>query len=174
VTTEQRLFIVRDDGMVFGDGGDKLLAALGMDVHLAEIPMPQKLWTAPSVKAYKAGTRLDPGATFQRVVSVVDCFIDFDRSLAPQQTMCELVACYVLSTWFLDAFTVVGYLWPNGERGSGKTQLLTVVAELAYLGQVILAGGSYASWLGAAMPAYAAWPTMGRLSASTMPRTSWT
>ena len=59
--------------------------------------------------------------------------------------MCELVACYILATWFLDAFTVIGYLWPNGERGSGKAQFLTVVAELAYLGQVILAGGSYAS-----------------------------
>ena len=145
VTTEQRLFIVRDDGVVFGDGGDKPFADLGIDVHLSEIPVPQKLWTAPSVKAYKAGTRPDPRATFRQVVSVVDRFIDFDRSLADQQTMCELVACYTLATWFLDACTVIGYLWPNGAAGSGKTQLLTVVAELAYLGQVILAGGSYAS-----------------------------
>ena len=59
--------------------------------------------------------------------------------------MCELVACYILSTWFLEALTVIGYFWPNGERGSGKTQLLNVITELAYLGQTILAGGSYAS-----------------------------
>ena len=59
--------------------------------------------------------------------------------------MCELVACYILSTWFIEALTVIGYLWPNGERGSGKTQLLNVITELAYLGQTILAGGSYAS-----------------------------
>ena len=45
----------------------------------------------------------------------------------------------------MDAFTVIGFLWPNGERGSGKTQLLNIVAELAYVGQVILAGGSFAS-----------------------------
>lgn len=32
-----------------------------------------------------------------------------------------------------------------GEKGSGKTNLLIVVAELAYLGQVILGGGSFAS-----------------------------
>jgi hypothetical protein len=82
---------------------------------------------------------------FRQVVAVVDRFIDFNRSLGSQQTMCELVACYIFATWFLDAFTVIGYLWPNGGRGSGKTQLLTVVAELAYLGHVILAGGSYAS-----------------------------
>lgn len=59
--------------------------------------------------------------------------------------MSELVACYILATWFLDAFSVIGYLWPNGERGSGKTQLLTIIAELSYLGQVILAGSSYAT-----------------------------
>jgi hypothetical protein len=45
---------------------------------------------------------------------------------------------------FLDAFTVIGFLWPNGDRGSGKTQLLNIVTELAYLGETILAGGSYA------------------------------
>jgi hypothetical protein len=145
VTTEQRLFIVRDDGVVFGDGGRKPLADLGLEVRLPEIPPADKLWTAPSVKTYVAGARLDPAEIFRQVISVADRFIDFDRSLADQQTMCELVGCYILATWFLDAFTVIGYLWPNGERGSGKTQLLTIVAELAYLGQVILAGGSYAS-----------------------------
>jgi hypothetical protein len=143
VTTEQRLCIVRDDGVAFGDER-KPLADLGLEVRLPEIPPADKLWTAPGVKKYVAGARPDPAATFRHVVSVVDRFIDFDRSLGSQQTMCELVGCYILATWFLDAFTVIGYLWPNGERGSGKTQLLTVIAELAYLGQVILAGGSYA------------------------------
>jgi len=59
--------------------------------------------------------------------------VDFDRSLADQRTMAELVACYVLATWLLDTFNVVGYLWPSGERGSGKTVLLHTVAEMAYL-----------------------------------------
>src|SRR5439155_2432205 len=59
------------------------------------------------------------------------------------ETMCEFIACYVLSTYFLDGFNVVGYLWPNGEPGAGKTTLLQVVTETAYLGQLILAGSSY-------------------------------
>jgi hypothetical protein len=54
--------------------------------------------------------------------------------------MAEFLACYVLSTYFLDAFTVIGFLWPNGDRGSGKTQLLNVVTELAHLGETLLAG----------------------------------
>jgi hypothetical protein len=36
-------------------------------------------------------------------------------------------------------------MWPNGDRGSGKTHLLHVVSQLAHLGQLILAGGSYAT-----------------------------
>jgi hypothetical protein len=79
------------------------------------------------------------------VASVVNRFMDFCRSLDRQEVVCELTACYVLSTYFLDAFNVAGYLWPNGEPGSGKTNYLHTVCELAYLGQVILAGGSYAS-----------------------------
>jgi hypothetical protein len=145
VTTEQRLFVVRDDGRIFGDGGDESLNNLGIEVHLPEIPTAEKLWSAPGVKAYKAGHRPDPADVFKRIVEVVGRFIDFDHSLADQSIMCEMIACYILATWFLDAFTVVGFLWPNGERGSGKTQLLLAVTELAYLGQTILAGGSYAS-----------------------------
>lgn len=145
VTTAQRLLIVRDDGRLFGDGGDEPLVNLGLDVHLPEIPQPEKLWSTPGIKAYRAGNRPNPAGVFKCIVEVIDRFIDFDRSLADQRTMCEMIACYILATWFLDAFTVIGFLWPNGDRGSGKTQLLLVVTELAYLGQTILAGGSYAS-----------------------------
>src|SRR5262249_23002375 len=102
-------------------------------------------WSGAGVKRYLAGHRPDPAEVFARVVRVIDQFVDFRRSLAPQQTMCELVACYVLATWLLDAFDVVGYLWPNGDKGAGKTNFLHVVCELAYLGQVLLAGGSYAA-----------------------------
>jgi hypothetical protein len=144
VTTEQRLSLVRDDGVVFGDGMDKPLPDLGIDVLLSEIPPQDKLWTVPSIQAYRAGTRPDPAQVYQDVHGVIDRFIDFDRSLADQSIMCDLVTCYVLATWFLDAFTVIGYLWPNGEGGSGKTKLLTLVGELGYLGQLILSGGSYA------------------------------
>ena len=141
VTTEQRLLVLRDDGLLFGEGGARPLSELGIEVHLPETPGPDKLWAIPGVKAYIAGERPDPVMLFGQLVLVVDTFMDFDRSLAPQQTMCELVACYILVTWFLEAMTVIGYLWPNGEKGSGKTQLLTLIAELAYLGQVMLAGG---------------------------------
>ncbi|MGA9770315.1 MAG: DUF3854 domain-containing protein [Blastocatellia bacterium] len=145
VITSQRLFIVRSDGVIFGDGASEPIEKLSIEVGLTEIPPQDRLWSTPGIKSYRQGERPVAQQVFNRIVAVVDRFIDFDHSLASQHTMAELVACYILATWFLDAFTVIGFLWPNGERGSGKTQLITIVAELSYLGLVILAGGSYAS-----------------------------
>lgn len=145
IHSEQRLLIFRDDGMTFGDGGFEPMKTLGMEVNLPEIPPNDRLWSSPAIKAFRNKERPIPSDVFSRIGDVVSRFIDFDHSLADQKTMSELVACYIMATWFLDAFNVIGFLWPTGERGSGKTQLLTLVAELSYLGQMILAGGSYAS-----------------------------
>src|SRR5262249_34726425 len=59
--------------------------------------------------------------------------------------MTKFVACWIMATYFLDAFSVVGYLYPTGEKGSGKSQFLRVVTAVSYLGQLLLAGGSFAS-----------------------------
>ena len=159
ITTEQQLFVVagfgarrdedegstRSDVRLYGEGADAPLSELGCEVHLPETPPTDVLWSAHGVKAYRHGYRPDPVDLFERLVDIPDRFIDFNRSLADQRTMAEMVGCYVLATWFLDAFTVIGFLWPNGDRGSGKTQLISVIARLAYLGQVITAGGSFPS-----------------------------
>jgi hypothetical protein len=140
----RQLCIVRSDGAIFG-GGRRPMSDLKFDVALKEIPLDDKLWSPKSAKAFGGTELVNPCEVFNQVADVIDRFIDFDRSLADQRTMSELVACCIFSTWFLDAFKVIGFLWPNGEPGSGKTQLLTLVAELGYLGQLILAGSSYAS-----------------------------
>lgn len=142
--TSRQLCIVRSDGELFG-GGKLPMSDLGFEVALKEVPPDDKLWSPRSAKGYARKELVDPCEVFKQVVEVVNRFIDFDRSLADQQTMSELVGCCIISPWFLDAFKVIGFLWPNGEPGSGKTQLLTLIAELGYLGQLILAGSSYAS-----------------------------
>jgi hypothetical protein len=141
---EQRLMIVRGDGVIFGDGR-RDIEEVGANIRLPEIPLPRKLWSTRGVKSWLKGARPDPAETFERIVAVINRFIDFDKSLAGQREMCELIACYILATWFLEGFNVIGYIWPNGERGSGKTQLLILLAELGYLGQFILASGSFAA-----------------------------
>jgi hypothetical protein len=114
VETGLRLFVVRDDGTFFGPGGDHPLDALGLDVLLPEMPPPSRTWSAQGVRAYRAGLRPDPATVLTRIADVASRFVDFDHSLADQRTMAELVACYVLATWFLDAFNVIGYLWALG------------------------------------------------------------
>ena len=144
-----RLFVIRSDGRVFcevSDGQSALpLSELGVEVHLSEIIPPEKRWSTRGVRAYFQGLRPDPIDLFLKVKAVVNRFLDFDHSLADQETMGELLGCYILATYLLDAFNVIGFLWPNGEKGSGKTNLLIIVTEMAYLGQLILAGGSFAS-----------------------------
>lgn len=148
VTEAPLLVIVRDDGALFtaapeGLKGARSLYELGLTVHLPAPPAPGRGWSGEGVKRFLARERPSPVDVFERVCSVVNGYIDFNRSLAPQETMCELVGCYVLASYLLDAFHVAGYLWSNGERGTGKTNLLLVVTELGYLGQMILAGSSY-------------------------------
>jgi hypothetical protein len=147
VQTGRSLMIMRDDGILFSQLEDPNLQPwenLGLDVRLPEIPKDDRLWSTRGVKAYLLGVRPEPKEVFGRLVTINDHFLDFDRSLAEQRTMCEMLACQELATWFLDAFNVIGYLWPNGEKGSGKTKLLHVVAETAYLGDVILASSTMA------------------------------
>ncbi len=121
------------------------LSELGVEVHLSEIIPPEKRWSTRGVRSYFQGQRPDPVDVFIKVKAVINRFLYFDHSLADQETMGELLSCYVFTTYLLDAFNVIGFLWPNGEKGSGKTNLLIIIAELAYLGQVILGGGSFAS-----------------------------
>ena len=152
VTTERQMYVVRDDGALFGPGADYSLDEIGLDIALAEAPEDSHLWSKSGVMRFRASRANVPMATepspvdvFTRVGAVVDRFLDFDRSLADQATMAELIGAYILTTWFLDAFNVVGFLWPNGDRGAGKTKLLSVVASLAYLGELVTGGGSFAA-----------------------------
>lgn len=145
VVHTQELYVLRDDGVLFGPGADRDLEELGVEVHLPEIPQAHKLWSKAGVVRYRAGQHPDTVDLFQRVTDTVDTFIDFNRSLADQRSMAELVACYVLHTYLLDAFQVTSFLWPNGDRGAGKTQTISLITDLAYLGQMVLSGGSFAA-----------------------------
>jgi hypothetical protein len=144
------LLIVRNDGQVFADPPGLVADArpftqLGVEVCLPTAPPPDRVWRGAGVKRFLAGERSDAADVFERLQAVTDRFIDFDRSLGSQEVMCELTGCYILATWFLDAFHVIGYLWPNGDKGTGKTTYLHVIAELGYLGQLISASGSFAA-----------------------------
>jgi len=143
ITKGKRLLIIREDGKTFGESGS--LNDLRFEVSLGEKPDLDKTWSGAGVKRYQEGDRPNPSEVFNRLVNIINHFIDFNRSLADQRTMCELIACWIIATWFLDAFKVTGYLWLNGEKGTGKSDLLYLISELSYLGQFISLSGSFAS-----------------------------
>ena len=146
---EQRLFVMRDDGVLYGDTIDpqvKALPELGMDIAPMDKPPDHLLWNVAGVTAYLHHTRPDPVDVFTRLVTVYDHFLDFSRSLDEQTQMCRLSACLSLMTWCADAFTVLPYPWPNSPApGSGKTKWGHCWTGTAYLGYLTSASGSFAA-----------------------------
>ena len=146
---EQRLFVMRDDGVLFGHTIDpqvKELPELGIDIAPMDKPPDPLLWNVAGVTAYLHNKRPDPVDVFTRLVTVYDHFLDFSRSLDEQTQMCRLSACLSLMTWFVDAFTVLPYPWPNSPApGSGKTKWGHCWTGTSYLGYLTSASGSFAA-----------------------------
>ena len=116
--------VIRDDGVIFGDVpilGARSRSDLEMEVHPAAI-REDCAWSSVGVRQFLAKKNPDPANVFHRVTAIVDRFVHFNKSLADQNTMCELIGCQVIGTYLLDAFNVVGYVWATGDSGSGKTQ----------------------------------------------------
>ena len=149
VVHERRLFVMRDDGVLFGEAVDpkvKPLEELGIGIASMDEPPHRLFWNANGVKAYLHRKRPKPAAVFDRIVKVYDHFLDFSRSLDEQIQMCRLSACVSLMTWFADAFTVLPYPWPNSPApGSGKTKWGHCWTSTSYLGYLTSASGSFAA-----------------------------
>ena len=142
------LVIFRDDGTIYSEAaipGTEPLSELGLAPHLpVEVP-PEKRLSPQGFRRLRAREFSNPSDTFGELVKAIDGFLSFENSLADQKSMCELIACWTMGTYCMEAFDVVGYLWPTGERNSGKTKLLNVVSSVAYLGKTTTAGSSFAS-----------------------------
>ena len=140
--------VLRDDGAMFADPpvpGALPLADLGVNVDLKHVPHFDSLFRGAALKRYASGERVRPAEVFARVRAVVDHFMDFAHSLGDQNDLVDLIALYIVASYLLDAFSVIGYVWPNGDKGAGKTKLLVIVTGLGYLGVLVTAGGSFAS-----------------------------
>lgn len=139
------LIIMRDDGALFSDSDIEEaapLSDLGITVRLPNAMNRRHCWSGRGIRAYRAGARPSPVTVLDTLVALITHHVRFVRSLGEQQDMCELLACYILHTWLLDAFSVAGYVWFGGEKGSGKSTALKVTCQLAFAGQELAAAGS--------------------------------
>jgi len=121
----RELVIFDQDGQLYSERelpGMNPLDDLPFIVQLPEEPSNRgKLLSYDRLRRFAAGERPIPSEVFKRVVECIDAFVSFENSLADQNSMSEMIACWIMGTYAIDAFDVVGYLWPTGERGSGKT-----------------------------------------------------
>lgn len=140
--------VLRDDGVMFADTvvpNALPLAELGIDVCLQHEPHSESVMSGKALKRYVSGERVSPAEVFGRVRTVVEHFMDFSHSVGTQSDLVDFIALYVVAGYLLDAFSVTGYLWPNGGKGSGKTKLLQVITNLAYMGVLVTSSGSFAT-----------------------------
>src|SRR5205823_996900 len=72
---ERRLYVVRDDGAVFGDGAGRSIGSLGLEVGLVEPPRAERLWRLRGVQAYGRGERPEPADVLERLVACYDAFV---------------------------------------------------------------------------------------------------
>jgi Domain of unknown function (DUF3854) len=147
VTTARRLFVVRDDGVIFGEDGDQPINELHLQVLLQDASHPDDLvWSAHGVSRYRKGRYQNPVATFHDVATVYDHFMDFRGSLAEQSVMCELSACLSLMTWLADAYTILPYPWTTSPgAGSGKSKWGLCWVKTSYLGYATTMGGTFSA-----------------------------
>lgn len=140
--------VVRDDGVVYSNApvpDSKPLSKLPVEFHGTEIPPEHMRWSGAGLKRYHDGERPSAVSVFSDVRAVVGHFMDLSGSFSEERNLQELAAVWALNTYLLDAYSVVGYLWPNGEPGCGKTHLLDTLTTVSYLGSLILASGSFAA-----------------------------
>ena len=136
---KRQLVFVRDDGVLHLPGDNQPIAPARLPSSLPHnLPVPEdRLWSAAGVQRYLAGQRPDPVDVFQRLTRVLAHFVDFAASLAARPDVIEFFAAYILSTWFTPAFPVLPLLWITGDRGSGKSRLLGLLAQFAHLGVLL-------------------------------------
>ena len=143
-----KLVVLRSDGKCFADGsvpGALPLSDLGLKVKMQTIPHLDTMLSGAALKRYAAGNRPNPADVFDRVRRIVAHFMDFSHSFGSPADLADMVALYIMAGYMLDAFSVIGYLWPNADKGSGKTKLLVVVTSLGCMGVLVTVGGTFAS-----------------------------
>ncbi len=132
------------------DADEDVLRELGVLLAVEAEASEAGCWSREGIKAFLAGKTPTLGEVLQRLIAVLDHFMDYlpvaipDRRPSPAP-VCLMIALWILGTYFVPAAQVVGYLLPTGPAGSGKTKQLTVISLLAYLGEVINQAGTTAA-----------------------------
>jgi len=89
-------------------------------------PFPP-IWRQP-------GHPVDPG-DFNQLYDEIRDFIYVHADL-PDTRLYDILTCWIIATWLLEVWDVVGYVFLLGPRSSGKTRVLEILSALSYRGML--------------------------------------
>lgn len=138
----KELFVVRDDGTLFGPGTLHDLEELPFAIDLPKDLPPLGLLDRQGIRELG---KHDPKETFVEIRELVGTYMDFSRSLGSQSAMEELITTWILATYLTPGLSVSSYLWIYGVPGAGKSKLLEIIAALAYQARVLSAHSTTAA-----------------------------
>lgn len=141
-------FVVRDDGTLFGPSTLRTPSILHTWEELPfEVALPKDL--PPLGLLDRQGIRElgkhDPKETFGEIRELIGSYMDFSRSLGPQEAMEELVTTWIFATYLTPALSTSSYLWIHGVPGAGKSKLLEIIAALSYQARILSAHSTTAA-----------------------------
>jgi len=138
----KELFVVRDDGVLFGPGTLHGLEELPFGVDLPKDLPPLGLLDRQGIREIG---KHDPKETFGEIRELIGTYMDFSRSLGSQSTMEDLITTWIFSTYLTPGLSTSSYLWLYGVPGAGKSKLLEIIAALAYQARIVSAHSTTAA-----------------------------
>jgi len=138
----KELFVVRDDGTLFGPGTLHNLEELPFTIDLPRDLPPLGLLDRKGIRELG---KHDPNETFGEIRELIGTYMDFVRSLGPQSAMEELVATWIVATYLTPSLSTSSYLWIYGVPGAGKSKLLEIIAALSYQARILSAHSTTAA-----------------------------
>lgn len=68
---------------------------------------------------------------YDNLIEIIKKYCDIDKKFYP------IVACWIIGTYFHESFETYPYLYLNAMKGSGKTRLLKLIADLSDEGEIL-------------------------------------
>lgn len=128
VTINRQPFLVSSDGEIVS-----FTEAARENIILKSSGLPEGRFSQQGVVTAVMGMRsVSPPALHREIAEYIKEYVYLRDS-----AMYDLLACWVMGTYVMAAFSHFPYLHINAERGSGKTLLLEVIAPLCFNGEIL-------------------------------------
>ena len=107
---------------------------IGNNIYLKVFPeFVEPRWERKSIVSFLNGS--NPHYTLEEIFDEIKAHIKYYIQLEDENQF-DIVACWIIASYFFEMFDAFGYLYLTGTKGCGKTKLLKIVASLAFNGKM--------------------------------------